>query len=267
MELKKTCQTGEVIFSKGDESTEAYLIHSGRVEITLHTENGALSVACLGPGEIFGEMGMIGNKPRTATATALCPTELAVITEEGFDKAVLQNQDRLKTYLCALFERLRATDTMLEMERQGHRVVPAPAAPSAVPAVAGGKVTADPIVKMTSARPNPVTRKIISVNVDRFPFRIGRAEDKVSLFSKNDLAIPDALPLQLSRHHASIGNGGGKCFVTDLGSRIGTVVNGVPIGVRAGTIVAELKPGDNTVVFGQADNSPHIYTINVSAGA
>jgi len=266
MELKKTCQAGEVIFSKGDESTEAYLINSGRVEITLHTENGALSVARLGPGEFFGEMGMIGNKPRTATATALGPTELAVITEEGFDKAVLQNQERLKTYLCALFERLRTTDTMLEMERQGHRVVPAPVAPAAL-AAAGGKGHADPIVKMTSARPNPVTHKIISVNVDRFPFRIGRAEEKVSLFSKNDLAIPDALPLQLSRHHAAIGNGGGKCFVTDLGSRIGTVVNGVPIGVRAGAIVAELKPGDNTVVFGQADNSPHIYTINVSAGS
>jgi pSer/pThr/pTyr-binding forkhead associated (FHA) protein len=102
--------------------------------------------------------------------------------------------------------------------------------------------------------------------VDRFPFRIGRAGDKWSPFFQNELSIPDGKPLQVSRQHASIDNGGGKCFVSDRGSRMGTMVNGVQLGVRAGAMVAELKAGDNTVIFGHAVSSPHRYTVNVSAG-
>lgn len=264
--LKKICQSGDVIFREGDESTEAYLISSGRVEITLHSEGAGLAVARLGPGDIIGEMGLIANKPRSATATALIPTELEVITEEGFEKDVLQQPSRLRTYLGRLFERLRAMDTLLELERKRHRASADPAVIPTVPPLSSGESGSDPVVKLASVLPNPVTGEIITVNVDRFPFRIGRAEDKGSLFLQNDLSIPDEKPLQVSRHHASIDNGGGKCFVSDLGSRIGTVVNGVKIGGGAGSIVAELKAGDNTVIFGHPVTSPHRYTVNVSAG-
>jgi CRP/FNR family transcriptional regulator, cyclic AMP receptor protein len=265
--LKKICKPGEVIFREGDESTEAYWITSGRVEITIRSGGAGLQVARLGPGEIVGEMGLIDDKPRSATATALGHTELEVITEEGFDKDVLQQPARLRTYLGTLFERLRGTVALLEVERARHPASAAPVAAPAAPSRSSVECGPEPVVRMTSALPNPVTNEIIKADVDRFPFRIGRAGDKWSAFFQNELAIADQNPLQVSRQHASIDHcGGGKCFVTDRGSRKGTTVNGVHIGVGAGALVAELKTGDNTVIFGHSGTSKHHYTINVSAG-
>jgi CRP-like cAMP-binding protein len=265
--LKKICKPGEVIFREGDESTEAYWIISGRVDITIRSGTVGLPLARLGPGEIIGEMGLIDNKPRSATATALGPTELEVITEEDFEKDVLQQPVRLRTYLGRLCERLRATDTLLELERARHGASAAPVVAPASPPPSRVESGPEPVVSLASVSPNPVTNETITATVDRFPFRIGRAGGKWSPFFQNELFIDDKNPLQISRQHASIDNGGGgKCFVSDRGSRMGTVVNGVQLGVGAGVMVAELKPGDNTVIFGHADSSPHRYTVKVSAG-
>jgi Cyclic nucleotide-binding domain/FHA domain len=264
--LKKICKPGEVIFREGDKSTEAYWIKSGRVEITIRSGSGGLSVARLGPGEIIGEMGLIDNKPRSATATALGPTELEVITEEEFEKDVLQQPARLLTYLGRLFERLRSTVNLLELERARHGASADTTGTTASLPPAGDEDGPEPVVSLMSVAPNPVTGKIITVKVDRFPFRIGRARDKWSPFFQNEFAIPDDHPLQISRQHASIDSGGGKCFVTDRGSHLGTVVNGVHIGIGGSQMVAELKIGDNTVIFGEDATSPHLYTVKVSAG-
>ena len=79
-------------------------------------------------------MGLIDNKPRSATATAVGPTELDVITEDQFETDVLQHPARLRTYLGRLFERVRATDTLLELERGRSRAAAAP--PVAAPGIA-----------------------------------------------------------------------------------------------------------------------------------
>ncbi len=264
--LKKIYKSGEVVFREGDESTEAYLITSGRIEITIRSGGEGLPLARLGPGEFFGEMGLIDNKPRVATATALGTTELEVITEEEFEKDVLQQPDRLRTYLHRLFERLRATDTLLELKHARSQTSTDPVTIPASPPQSSEESGFEPVVSMTSVMPNPVTNEIITVNVDRFPFRIGRRTEKWSPFFQNELYIPDENPLQISRQHASIDCGDGRCFVSDRGSHMGTVDNGVQLGIYAGVMVAELKPGDNTVILGHANSSPHRYTINVSTG-
>jgi CRP-like cAMP-binding protein len=265
---KKICKPGEVIFREGDESTEAYWITSGRVEITIRAGVGGLPVARLGPGEIIGEMGLIDNKPRSATATSMGVTELEVITEEAFENDVLMQPARLRTFLGRMFERLRATDTLLELERAKPRASAAAAAVSpATPSQSATECGPEPVVTVKSVVPNPVTSQAVSVDVDRFPFRIGRAGGTWSTFFQNELSIDDANPLQVSRQHASIDHcGGGKCFLTDRGSRMGTVVNGVRLSVGSGTLVAELKEGDNTVIFGHPDISKHRYTIKVAPG-
>lgn len=263
---RKICKPGEVIFREGDESTEAYWITSGRVEITVRSPGGGLPVARLGPGEVIGEMGLIDNKPRSATATSMGNTELEVITEEEFENDVLLQPARLRTFLSALFERMRSTMTLLELERSRRT----PSATAAVPTVAASTSVEsgpEPCVTITSLSPNPVTNQTITASVDRFPFRIGRAGGQFSPFFQNELAIDDANPLQISRQHASIDHcGSGKCWITDRGSRMGTVVNGTKLSVGAGTIVAELKEGDNTVIFGHPDSSKHRYSIKVTSG-
>jgi pSer/pThr/pTyr-binding forkhead associated (FHA) protein len=81
---------------------------------------------------------------------------------------------------------------------------------------------------------------------------------------QNELLIEDEKPIQISRNHASIENTGGKCVVRDRGSRLGTTVNGVHIGVRSSELVAELKEGENTVILGNPSTSAHRYTVNVA---
>ena len=69
-----------VIFSKGDHGSEMFGIVEGQVE--LRGESGV--VATLGPGEVFGEMALIADDPRSATAVAVTPTKLAVINRHRF---------------------------------------------------------------------------------------------------------------------------------------------------------------------------------------
>lgn len=59
------------IFHEGDEGDCAWLIESGRVEIVKEGAAGAIRLGVLGPGEIFGEMALIDDAPRMASAVTL----------------------------------------------------------------------------------------------------------------------------------------------------------------------------------------------------
>lgn len=112
MQLKHF-ERGEVLFREGETGREAYRIVSGQVAITI-TEGMKISrLGILYPGEILGEMAMIEDKPRAATARALTATVVEVITEENFMDAVVHDPERLKIYLGTLFERLRGMGVRL----------------------------------------------------------------------------------------------------------------------------------------------------------
>ena len=74
-ELSRTCEWlrvagGEVVFKQDDEADAAYVILSGRVDVTATTIEGEEKrLAELGPGEVFGELGLIDSAPRAATVT------------------------------------------------------------------------------------------------------------------------------------------------------------------------------------------------------
>ena len=106
-------QRGQIIFREGDKSQEAYFVVSGLIEISINTSHGTQSLAKMGPGEIFGEMGMIMDRPRSATATALENTTVETIADNEFDQQIIQRPDRLHVYLATLFERIRKTDLLL----------------------------------------------------------------------------------------------------------------------------------------------------------
>ena len=76
----RTCEAGEVIFQEYDMGSEMYVILEGEVELSI----GSKAVETLGPGEPFGEMALIDQSPRTATATAKTACKLAVIPEKRF---------------------------------------------------------------------------------------------------------------------------------------------------------------------------------------
>ncbi|HON89140.1 MAG TPA: cyclic nucleotide-binding domain-containing protein, partial [Spirochaetales bacterium] len=65
-----------VVFCEGMPGTELYIIQKGSVKITKIVENTEVLLAVLKPGDIFGEMALLENKPRSATAIAYEDTYL-----------------------------------------------------------------------------------------------------------------------------------------------------------------------------------------------
>ena len=70
---------GEEIFRMGDRGRNAYIIERGNVEVSTVRNGKTEVIAQLGEGEIFGELSMIDDAPRSATVTATEDTEVVVI--------------------------------------------------------------------------------------------------------------------------------------------------------------------------------------------
>lgn len=271
----KHFQTGEVIFEEGEVSHEAFFLVSGTVEISIQSATGPHVLGRLGSGEIFGEMGMISERPRSATARALEPTVVESINEDAFEGAILNHPERLRAYLATLFDRIRNTDLLLQMELKkehdiealAHRRAATPAsAMLEVPAagkplpVAAGKPRHELYLHSVPERPG----RPISADVQKLPFRIGRAygDAGVPLFVRNDLSIPDQHPYHVSRSHCEIDYTSDGYVVRDRGSKLGTIVNGNAIGMHTRSHMAVLHPGENYLVFG-AEASPHRFVLTL----
>lgn len=247
---------GQVIFREGDKSQEAYFIVSGLVEITINTSHGVQSLAKIGPGEIFGEMGMIMDRPRSATATAIDNTTVETIAEEEFEQQIIQRRDRLHVYLSTLFERIRKTDLLLTTTTN-----------ATVPLTPKPQPAKEPVFRVklrshydeTGLNHEPVEKTIV-----KLPFRVGRAyfDTATSALARNDLSIEESHPYQLSRNHCEIDFEHGHFILRDRGSKLGSWVNGVQVAVDSGLISSPLKVGENKIIFGNGD-SPHRYTITI----
>jgi len=92
-------QTGEVIFRRGQKGDHAYLIRDGQVEISTDQGGKKVVIANLGPGEVFGELALISQQPRTATAIATQATTAAVISTEHLQSAISNADPLLQTLL------------------------------------------------------------------------------------------------------------------------------------------------------------------------
>ncbi len=70
-------EDGETIFERGDPGTDLYIVEKGRVRIfTVDEEGRELTLNTLGPGEVFGELALLDERTRSASAAAIGPTVL-----------------------------------------------------------------------------------------------------------------------------------------------------------------------------------------------
>lgn len=268
---RATFQPGEFIFREGDESRDAYWVLSGQVEISIDTPQGRKVLTILEEGEIFGEMGMIDDLPRGASARAITETEVDVVNERDFQYEVLRDQARLLPYIDTLFERLRSTNAMLRAEfakqRTGSDRAPQSGAPT--PGNPASPVESGAITITTTARSASLHPDGLRAVIRKFPFRIGRdtghdheGHEGLSGFGRVDLALPDHRPFNVSRGHCLIERTADGYFVRDCGSRLGTIVNGVPLGAEATETTAPLVRGENRLILG-TEEGHHEYLITV----
>ena len=107
---RKSVKADDIIFEEGEVGNMAYLIISGEVEIFRTTGNRERVLAPLDRGEIIGEMSLIDNAPRMASARALSDTELSIISRDSLQNRLdrLEKRDRvLRRLIAVLVSRIR----------------------------------------------------------------------------------------------------------------------------------------------------------------
>src|SRR5215204_4106209 len=80
---------GEVIFHIGDPGDALFVIVTGEVKISLPSETGDEAIlATLRDGEVFGELALLDGAPRSASASALMPTETVILPRDRFRELI-----------------------------------------------------------------------------------------------------------------------------------------------------------------------------------
>jgi CRP/FNR family transcriptional regulator, cyclic AMP receptor protein len=110
--------TGTKIFQHGDAGDKLYLILEGKVRISREVPGmGEEALAVLGPGEVFGEMALLDESPRSADARVHERCRLLAIPKDGFDDLLFLHKDLAYEVLWSivrmLLARLRETNDKL----------------------------------------------------------------------------------------------------------------------------------------------------------
>jgi MFS family permease len=87
--VEETAEPGTVLIREGAEADDFFVLTAGEVEVTAAGEAGAEhTLGVLGPSNYFGEIGLLGHRPRTATVKAIAPCTLYRINGSDFVDAM-----------------------------------------------------------------------------------------------------------------------------------------------------------------------------------
>jgi CRP/FNR family transcriptional regulator, cyclic AMP receptor protein len=104
----KTYAAGEIIFKQGDVGDFMYIVQEGEVEILLHEK----VVETVEPGGILGELALIDNRPRAASAIARTDCKVVQIDENRFSYMVQETPHFAIHVMEVMAERLRYMDAL-----------------------------------------------------------------------------------------------------------------------------------------------------------
>ena len=105
---------GTVLFQEGEPGKDMFVLQSGKISISKKVRDVEKVLAVLGPGEFFGEMAIISNKPRNATATVMEDAKLLVIDPKTFEAMIRGNAEIAVRMIKKLAERLSEADAQIE---------------------------------------------------------------------------------------------------------------------------------------------------------
>ncbi|MFO8056684.1 MAG: Crp/Fnr family transcriptional regulator [bacterium] len=112
--LGKVFPPGTVLFREGERGKEMFVIQSGKVKISKEVRGEEQTLANIGTGEFFGEMAILNNKPRSATATVVEESKMLVIDPKTFESMVRGNTEIAVRMIKKLAQRLQEADDQIE---------------------------------------------------------------------------------------------------------------------------------------------------------
>jgi CRP-like cAMP-binding protein len=224
---------GEYVFRDGDLGTEMYIIHEGKVEISSGTGKDEHLLAVLEKGDFFGEMAVLEDLPRAASARAVTDVKLLQINGSTFDQLLRNNPEIAVRMMRKLARRLRETDDLLRSTTGNREAV---------------VHLSREIPKMNVQVPAEGPERLIhAASGMEFPLStgpettIGRKDAVTGIYPDVDLSPVDN-QRSISRRHAKIYRRGNRFFV---GEEIGTMNSTFLNGTRLDTgVPSELRPGD-----------------------
>jgi CRP/FNR family cyclic AMP-dependent transcriptional regulator len=104
-----------VVLNAGDSTDNIYFVLSGALKVQVSDEDGReVILSKLGPGELFGEMGVLDDHPRSATVLAVEPSQVVVMGKADFKQCLVDNPDVSLFIMRNLTKRLRMADRNIE---------------------------------------------------------------------------------------------------------------------------------------------------------
>jgi CRP-like cAMP-binding protein len=271
---------GQTVFAEGDQGQTMYIVESGAVDLLL-AARGKEPIASFGPGEFFGEMSLLDDQPRFASAVTSAPTRLLKIERSDFPELLRGNVEIGVKMLRMLARRhqqceMRLASALVEGAAQKRKsgAQPAVAAPTpkteqsaATPPKSKQKPAPEPspttIEPPQAAAPAPMASprsrggcllrhakgQVFTLNPELNEFLVGRPDAAAGINPQVNLGDLDPTR-SLSRRHAKLVRQGQLFFVREESGTVnGTFVNEVR--VKTGVDVP-IKPGDR-IRFGAVE--------------
>ena len=105
---RRTCPKDTVVFFENEEGDSFFCIVAGRIKVTILGDDGReVILSVLGRGDFFGEMALLDNEPRSATAIAVEDTELLSLHRNDFQSVLSDNRSIMSALIKILTARLR----------------------------------------------------------------------------------------------------------------------------------------------------------------
>ena len=266
-------QPGDVILKEDEPADFVYRIIRGEVEIFSEREGQIVVLGTLKWGDFVGELGILDGQPRCASARAKSEVTLSRMERWEFFRLMSEDSASAARLIARLSDRLRAVSRKLaEVTVSKNAYIytmedfTADVDSSTLPEpIEPGSESVHPRITIL-----PATRETGSLlpqeglQLSKLPFSVGRLtrENESGSDVPIDLGLPDTPPFRLSRQHFSISRQANGYVVLDLGSTLGTQVNGECLGHHFGDDHKYLKTGVNMIQAGGLD-SPFTFKVLV----
>ena len=162
---------GTVLFREGDPGDVMYVIQAGAVEISRQIKDQDRILAVLPAGEFFGEMAIVNNRPRSATAVVCVQARLLVIDSHTFEAMLRGKTEIAVRMIKTMAQRLERANRQVEillLQDANHRVVQCL------------RHLAEEQVADNDEQDNAYTAIYIPIRLDELAARVALSEDDVS---------------------------------------------------------------------------------------